>query len=214
MVQLQIQVKGDRNVAGPSEISVDGLEIHSTGQMQSFEMRNFNMTSSITFTYMIVPLRTGRFVIPPQTLRAGGNSLRTPELILNVTDSPGQSPGSNRAGDPADPRKNTFAELIVPKTTAYVGEMIPVVVRVGFELQTRVRTIRRRLTCLGKASPSRRCAPPRVDKRSGGRLTPSGPIRRPSLPSAQERSKSGRLKYQPSSWSRSRIGIVLSRKTR
>ena len=31
-VQLQIQVKGDRNVAPPTEISVDGLEIHPTGQ--------------------------------------------------------------------------------------------------------------------------------------------------------------------------------------
>ena len=120
---------------------MDGLEIRSAGQMQSFEMRNFNMTSSVTFTYTIVPLRTGRFVIPPQALRAGGNSLRTPELTLTVTDSPGQSAGSNRAGDPADPKKNTFAELIVPKTSAYVGEMIPVVVRVGFELQMRVRNI-------------------------------------------------------------------------
>ncbi len=38
-------------------------------------------------------------------------------------------------------KRITFAELIVPKTTAYVGEMIPIVVRVGFELQTRVRNI-------------------------------------------------------------------------
>jgi hypothetical protein len=140
-IQLQIQVKGDRNVAAPSQISVDGLEIQSTGQMQSFEMRNFNMTSSVTFTYTIVPLRAGRFTIPSQTLRAGNNSLRTPELTLNVTDSPKQSAGSNRPGDPVDPKKSTFAELIVPKTTAYVGEMIPIVVRVGFELQTRVRNI-------------------------------------------------------------------------
>jgi len=140
-VQLQIQVKGDRNVAPPSQISVDGLEIQSTGQMQSFEMRNFNMTSSVTFTYTIVPLRAGRFTIPPQNLRAGSNSLRTPELTLNVTDSPKQSSGFNRASDAADPKKSTFAELIVPKTTAYVGEMIPIVVRVGFEIQTRVRNI-------------------------------------------------------------------------
>lgn len=140
-VQLQIQVKGDRNAAAPSEISVDGLEIHSTGQMSSFEMRNFNVTSSVTFNYMIVPLRAGRFTIPPQTLRAGNNSLRTPELTLTVTDSPNPPSRSNRAADPADPKKSTFAELIVPKTTAYVGEMIPIVVRVGFEIQTRVRNI-------------------------------------------------------------------------
>jgi len=141
VVQLQIQVKGDRNAAAPSEISVDGLEIHSTGQVQSFEMRNFNVTSSITFNYMIVPLRAGRFTIPPQTLRAGSNSLRTPELTLNVTDSPNPSSRSNRAADAADPKKSTFAELIVPKTTAYVGEMIPIVVRAGFEIQIRVRNI-------------------------------------------------------------------------
>ena len=140
-VQLQIQVKGDRNAAPPSAISVDGLEIQSTGQMQSFEMRNFNVTSSITFTYAILPQRAGRFIIPPQTIRAGSNSLRTPELTLNVTDSPNPSSRSNRAPSAADPKKSTFAELIVPKTTAYVGEMIPIVVRVGFELQTRVRNI-------------------------------------------------------------------------
>jgi oxygen tolerance protein BatD len=138
-VQLQIQVKGDRNVAPPSGISVDGLEIQSTGQMQSFEMRNFNVTSSVTFNYTILPLRAGRFTIPPQTFRAGSNPLRTPELTLNVTDSPNQSSQSNRAGSTADPKKSTFAELIVPKTSTYVGEMIPVVVRVGFEIQTRVR---------------------------------------------------------------------------
>jgi BatD DUF11 like domain len=140
-VQLQIQVKGDRNAQAPAEISVDGLEIHSTGQMQSFEMRNFNVTSSITFNYTILPLRAGGFTIPAQTLRAGNGSLRTPELTLNVTDSPNPSSRSKRAADAADPKKNTFAELIVPKTTAYVGEMIPIVVRVGFELQTRVRNI-------------------------------------------------------------------------
>ncbi len=140
-VQLQIQVKGDRNAAAPSAISVDGLQIQSTGQMQSFEMRNFNVTSSITFNYTIVPLRPGRFIIPPQALRAGNNSLQTPELTLNVTDSQNPTSRTNRAPTATDPKKNTFAELIVPKTTAYVGEMIPVVVRVGFEIQTRVRNI-------------------------------------------------------------------------
>ena len=140
-VQLQIQVKGDRNAAPTAQISVDGLEIQSAGQTQSFEMRNFNVTSSITFTYTILPQRAGRFIIPPQTFRVGSTSLRTPQLTLNVTDSPNPSSQSNRAPAAADPKKSTFAELIVPKTTAYVGEMIPIVVRVGFELQTRVRNI-------------------------------------------------------------------------
>lgn len=142
-VQLQIQVKGDRNISPPSEIAVDGLEIQSTGQMQSFEMRGLDVTSSITFTYSIVPEHTGRFTIPSQTLRVGNTTLRTPALNLTVTDSPNQSGQSNRSGGAtgADIKKNTFAELIIPKSTAYVGEMIPIVVRVGFEVQTRVRNL-------------------------------------------------------------------------
>ena len=140
-VQLQIQVRGDRNVPPPSEISVDGLEIESTGQMQSFEMRGFDVTSSVTFTYTIVPERTGKFTIPPQTLRVGNTTLRTPALTLNVTNSGNQSAQSNRPSGGSDIKKNTFAELIIPKGTAYVGEMIPIVVRVGFEIQTRVRNI-------------------------------------------------------------------------
>jgi BatD DUF11 like domain len=149
-VQLQIQVKGDRNAAAPAQISVDGLEIQSTGQMQSFEMRNFNVSSSVTFSYTILPQRAGRFIIPPQTIRAGSTSLRTPELALNVSDSQNQPSRSNRAPAVADPRKSTFAELIVPKTTAYVGEMIPIVVRVGFELQTRVRNIAQEIDLPGQ----------------------------------------------------------------
>ncbi len=137
-VGLQIQVRGDRNAAPPSEISVDGLEIHSTGQVQSFEMRNFNVTSSLTFNYTILPLRAGKFTIPPQVLRAGSNPLQTPALTLNVTDSPNQTSQSNPARSTADPKKNTFAELIVPKKTAYVGEMIPIVVRLGFEIHVRL----------------------------------------------------------------------------
>jgi len=146
-VQLQIQVKGDRNVSAP-EISVDGLGIQSTGRTQSFEMRNFDVSSSVIFTYSIVSERTGRFLIPSQTLQVGNKSLRTPELTLNISDSrnrssqsnPNRAPGGASAGG-FDPKKSTFAELIIPKSTAYVGEMIPVVVRVGFEMQTRVRNV-------------------------------------------------------------------------
>src|SRR5207253_7523742 len=50
-VELQIKVSGVRNSSPPADITVDGLDIRSTGQMQSFEMRNFDITSSVTFSY-------------------------------------------------------------------------------------------------------------------------------------------------------------------
>ena len=97
MVQLQIKVTGTRSASPPQEINVDGLEIQSAGESRSFEMRNFNVSSSVTFNYTILPMRAGTFTIPPQTVRVDGTSVRTPELKLNVANSPGGSARSNRS---------------------------------------------------------------------------------------------------------------------
>src|SRR6266513_1560260 len=132
-VQLQIRVTGARSADAPENIAVTGLEIHRTGTSQHFEMNNFNVTSSVIYDYTIMPLQAGTFIIPPQTIRVGNNSLRTPELRLNVADSPGRSVRSNQNAQPANATKLAFAELIVPKKTAYVGEIVPVEIRLGFD---------------------------------------------------------------------------------
>src|SRR5207248_11742435 len=95
-VELQIKVTGPGDARPPEEISIDGLEIHSTGTSRQFEIHNFATSSSVTYSYTILPLRAGRFTIPSQTVRAGGKYLRTPELALNVADSSaGSSAGSS-----------------------------------------------------------------------------------------------------------------------
>src|SRR6266851_9891329 len=142
-VELQIKIIGPGDARPPEEISVDGLEIHATGQSRQFEIRNFTTSASVTYSYTILPLRAGRFAIPPQTIRAGSQSLRTPELTLNVADSPGRSsasrPGQNAR--PGNASKLVFAELIVPKKIAFVGEIVPVQIRLGFDPRTHPRLI-------------------------------------------------------------------------
>jgi BatD DUF11 like domain len=144
MVELQIKVTGPGDARPPEEISIDGLEIHSTGTSRQFEIHNFSTNSSVTYNYTILPLRAGRFTIPPQTVRAGGKILRTPELALNVADAPGQPPPTTRPGrsaqnQSASARDLVFAELIVPKKTAYVGEIVPVQIRMGFDARVHPR---------------------------------------------------------------------------
>src|SRR5437773_8375026 len=90
-VELQIKVTGPGDARPPEEISIDGLEIHSTGTSRQFEIHNFSTSSSVTYNYTILPLRAGRFTIPPQIIRAGGQVLKTPELALNVADTAGQA---------------------------------------------------------------------------------------------------------------------------
>ena len=145
MVELQIKVSGPGDARPPEEISVDGLEIHATGTSRQFEIRNFMTNSSVTYNYTILPLKAGRFTISPQTIYAGGKLLRTPELIVNVADadSPGRSSTSRPAQDtrPGNASKLVFAELIVPKKTAFVGEIVPVQIRLGFDPRTHPRLI-------------------------------------------------------------------------
>ncbi|HEY5990938.1 MAG TPA: BatD family protein [Candidatus Udaeobacter sp.] len=144
-VELQIKVTGPGDARPPEEISVDGLEIHATGQSRQFEIHNFATSSSVTYNYTILPLRAGRFTIPPQTVRAGANLLKTPELTLNVADSPSRSSGvrPSRGTQTQSVRASdlVFAELIVPQKTAYVGEIVPVQIRMGFDPRVRPRLI-------------------------------------------------------------------------
>lgn len=149
-VQLQVRVTGGRNAEAPEEINVDGLEIRRTGTSQHFEMNNFNVTSSVVYSYTILPMKAGNFKIPSQTIKIAGQSLRTPELSLHVTDSSGSAaqpnPGGRNQPQPSSPQtaaagKAVFAELIVPKKSAYVGEVVPVQIQLGFDPRSRPRLI-------------------------------------------------------------------------
>ena len=78
MVQMAIKVTGVNNVNAPQEIAVDGLEIHPTGTSRQFEMHNLTTSSSITYNYTILPLKAGRFKIPPQPIQAGSTRCEHP----------------------------------------------------------------------------------------------------------------------------------------
>src|SRR5256885_9899922 len=144
-VDLQIKVTGPGDAQPPEEISIDGLEIHGTGQSRQFEIHNFSTSSSVTYNYTILPLRAGKFTIPPQIVHAGGSLLRTPELTLNVADSLGRSsaarPSRGTQSQSVRASDLVFAELVVPKKTAYVGEVVPVQIRMGFDPRVRPRLI-------------------------------------------------------------------------
>ncbi|MEY2561876.1 MAG: hypothetical protein QOH88_69 [Verrucomicrobiota bacterium] len=135
-VELQIKVSGARSAAPPSEISVEGLDIRKTGQMQSYEMRNSTITSSVTFNYTIMPMRAGKFVIPPQAVTSGGTTMKTEALTLEVGGNTNrQSTGGNRST--LDPRDLASAELVIPKKNVYVGELVPVEVRIRIDSRVR-----------------------------------------------------------------------------
>ncbi|MDQ6911579.1 MAG: BatD family protein [Verrucomicrobiota bacterium] len=142
-VELQIQITGAANPKSPGEIKVDGLDIRSAGVSRQYQMQNFSVSYNFTYNYNIFPLKAGTYKIPPQSVEAGGKTFRTPELTLNVSagSSSGQAARSGRGTGNAniDPSQYGFLEMILPKSVAYVGEMVPLQTRIGINTRTPVQ---------------------------------------------------------------------------
>ena len=145
MVQLEIKITGATNARAPEDIIADGLQIHRTGEQYESQLRfgfgsQQQNSSSVIYTYTVMPMRSGQFKIPPQTIRVGNESLRTPELVLNVGQGSSSGSGSSTQGRQTQTgNRLAFAELVIAKKEAYVGEMIPAEIRLGFDPRARAR---------------------------------------------------------------------------
>ena len=142
-VEMVITVRDTRGADVPETLDVPGLRIQLQGRASRFEMNNFQITSSLTFTYAVIPSQAGEFDIPPIEVSVGGKTLRTNPLRLSVVDSGIQSPGNQQApsampslgdprGVPQDGGLPYFGELVLSKKKAWVGEPIPAEVRYYF----------------------------------------------------------------------------------
>jgi hypothetical protein len=124
-MQLEIQVTGGEVDEGVPDIKVDGLDINFVGPSRSrrIEIINGRMKSSVdtTYVYQVTAEREGDFTIPAVTLKIGGKSYNSRPIALKVQK--GSAGGGGAASAIA------FAEIDVKKKTAYVGEVVPVEVR-------------------------------------------------------------------------------------
>jgi len=143
-VQLMVTVRGARGADVPQTLSVKGLQISLAGRSTQFEMRNFKMSSTLTYTYLVVPQSEGEFTIPSFDVQIEGKTFRTQAMRFSVsggTRVPQQMPGFPQntvpvpSGPPpasADAGEPFFAELILSKKKVYVGEVVPVELRFYF----------------------------------------------------------------------------------
>jgi hypothetical protein len=98
-------------------ISVPGLQTVNTRKDRSYSFVNGQMSSVLTFTYTVVPQRTGKFVIPAITATVGGQRLSGPVLQLTV-----EKPSPPAATDGGD--QIAFLKLSLPSEKLYVGQTV------------------------------------------------------------------------------------------
>lgn len=142
-IQLMVTVRGARGAEVPEKLQVNGLQINLAGRSTQFEMRNFKMSSTLTYTYLVVPQFEGEFTIPSFEVKIEGKTYRTQAMKLSVTGGgrtqqapaypqnsvpipSGQPPAPAEEGDPF------FADLILSKKKVFVGEVVPVELRFYF----------------------------------------------------------------------------------
>ena len=125
-VQLEIKIQNAR-ITRPPTIFANGLSINFAGTSSRTQILNFQATTIVTFTYIVTPTKEGVFEIPSIEVSAGGKTYRTSSLTLKVVHN-----DSSNASRPSASDKPYFAELVVPKESAYVGEQIPIELRFYF----------------------------------------------------------------------------------
>jgi hypothetical protein len=125
-VQLEIKIENAR-ITRPPTVNAPGLSVNFAGTSSRTQILNFQASSITTFTYIVTPTKEGVFDIPSIEVSAGGKVYRTSSLTLKVIHG-----NSNSADQQTNPDKPYFAELVVPKDSAFVGEQIPIELRFYF----------------------------------------------------------------------------------
>ncbi len=132
-VQLQIKISNAKRAGEPPEVAADGLDIRYLGPSTSSVMRldqsGFRQDRTTIQVYEVTPTKNGTFTIPAVEVEVDGRKLKTEPVTLTVQQS--------SAEDETKPRAQGTVELLLPKTTAYVGEMIPVELKLYVDARVR-----------------------------------------------------------------------------
>ena len=136
-VQFQIKITNAKRAGDPPDVAVDGLDIRyvgpSTNSVMRLDQNGFRSETTTVQVYQITAAKNGTFTIPAVEVDVDGRKHKTDPVTLTVQPS--------AVEDPARPQVQGKLELVVPKKTAYVGEMIPVELRLYVDARVRWQAV-------------------------------------------------------------------------
>jgi hypothetical protein len=138
-VQFSIEIDNARGrIMGP-EVTVDGLEVVYRGTSQRHQTQlgtgGSSSTSTFSLNYEVVAKREGDFTIPALNVVVDGKTLQTKPVALKVQKGGGATAQADSAIGKA------FAEIRVKKGNIYIGQAVPVEVRLYIDSRVRVGEI-------------------------------------------------------------------------
>ena len=106
--------------------SISGLRFSNAGTSRKFQLGGGGRTSTYTINILVTPLKPGNYSISPIQIRHETRLFKPKPLkllVLPAGEKP--KPGNNQS-------QNAYVRLLPTKTTAYVGEVIPVEIQLFF----------------------------------------------------------------------------------
>ncbi len=101
--------------------------VSGPAQSRSTSIINGVMTQSLSYTYSLMRIKTGTQVIGPASIKAGGRTLTTKPITIEIVQGKAKTPG-------ADTDHDIFLRAVVASNTAYPGQQV----RLDYKIYTTV----------------------------------------------------------------------------
>lgn len=128
VANLSLSFEGGQPASAPPLPTIPGLQMISAGQSSAVNWVNGQMSSSVTYNFIVKPTQVGEFTLPAMSAKVGNETLASQPLKLKVVRAQTPAPGA-----PGEEPPLALLRVVLPKTEAFVGETIII------ELQLLVR---------------------------------------------------------------------------
>ncbi len=119
-VQLEIKVEGTQQAAPPLLKNIKGFKIlQGPAESTQISIVNGRQTTSISYSYILTPLETGKQTIGPINITAAGKNYRTKQIIIEVVGDNYKTSSTKKVQEP-----NLLLLLETQKNKAYLNEQI------------------------------------------------------------------------------------------
>jgi hypothetical protein len=116
---LQLRFEGGEPQALPAMPSIPNLNIQYAGRGSEYQIANGRSSQAVILSYSISASQAGSYAIPPVRAVVNGVTLQSqPVQLVVAKDAAGGESGI------------AFIKLVVAKTNLYVGELIPIEIKV------------------------------------------------------------------------------------
>jgi hypothetical protein len=116
---LSLTLENVQPTVPPRPTPVPGLQFRAAGQTDGVRFINGQRSTALTYLYTVQAIEPGDYILPSIRMRIGGQELATDPLQLKVLPA-----------EVIDPQqRNAFLRLVVPRTNLFVGETLPIQIR-------------------------------------------------------------------------------------